>query len=316
MTMATAPRFSSDVAFSPSVKTVQSRKGSRRSYSRVEERGAWQTTITPDVAGFIARQTSVFLATANAEGQPYVQHRGGPPGFLHVLDDMTIGFVDFTGNRQYITQGKLTDNPKAQLFLIDYTQRQRIKIWGEARIVEDDSELIDKLMPEDYKARPEQVILFTVTAWDANCPQHIPQRFDAADLVAALAERDKRIADLEAEIARLRADTVAETTDVEPGRPHTARSRDERSRASRGSSKERSPAGRHEESDDCIVPRKPRTKPSDIGGGDGGGKAAGRGKGTLRRMSRTQSRHWHVTAVTCPRIGAAWVPNTPKADHV
>jgi predicted pyridoxine 5'-phosphate oxidase superfamily flavin-nucleotide-binding protein len=182
----------------------------------VEERGAWQTTITPDVAGFIARQTSVFLATANAEGQPYVQHRGGPPGFLHVLDDMTIGFVDFTGNRQYITQGNLTDNPKAQLFLIDYTQRQRIKIWGEARIVEDDSELIDKLMPEDYKARPEQVILFTVTAWDANCPQHIPQRFEAADVAAALAERDQRIADLEAEVALLRSDIVPETAEADP----------------------------------------------------------------------------------------------------
>ncbi|QLH38776.1 MAG: pyridoxamine 5'-phosphate oxidase family protein [Defluviicoccus sp.] len=208
--MDTGHAFSSDVAFSPSVKAVQTRKGSRRSYSRMEERGSWQTTITPELAGFIARQTSVFLATANAEAQPYVQHRGGPPGFLRVLDDKTIGFVDFTGNRQYITQGNLNENPKAQLFLIDYAQRRRIKIWGEARIVEGNSELIDALMPEGYTARPEQVIVFTVAAWDANCPQHIPQRFDAADVAAALAERDKRIADLEAEIAQLRADNLAE----------------------------------------------------------------------------------------------------------
>lgn len=208
--MDTGQTFSSDIAFSPSVKAVQTRKGSRRSYSRMEERGSWQTTITPELAGFIKRQTSVFLATANAEAQPYVQHRGGPPGFLRVLDDKTIGFVDFTGNRQYITQGNLNENPKAQLFLIDYAQRRRIKIWGEARIVEGDSELIDDLMSEGYTARPEQVIVFTVAAWDTNCPQHIPQRFDAVDVAAALAERDKRIADLEAEIAQLRADTLDE----------------------------------------------------------------------------------------------------------
>jgi len=196
---------SSDVAFTPSVKAVQARKGSRRTYGRMEEKGAWETHITPDLALFIAAQTSVFLATANAEGQPYIQHRGGPPGFLKVLDDKTIGFVDFSGNRQYITQGNLADNPKVHLFLIDYAQRQRIKIWGEARVVEGDAELIAKLMPEGYRARPEQVILFTVSAWNANCSQHIPQRFDAADVAAALAKREQRIAALEAEIAQLRA---------------------------------------------------------------------------------------------------------------
>jgi len=196
---------SSDVAFTPSVKAVQARKGSRRTCGRMEEKGSWETHITPDLALFIAAQTSVFLATANAEGQPYIQHRGGPPGFLKVLDDKTIGFVDFSGNRQYITQGNLADNPKVHLFLIDYAQRQRIKIWGEARVVEGDAELIAKLMPEGYRARPEQVILFTVSAWNANCSQHIPQRFDAADVAAALAKREQRIAALEAEIAQLRA---------------------------------------------------------------------------------------------------------------
>ena len=195
---------SSDVAFTATVKAIQARKGSRRSYAQMEEKGGWTTVITPELADFTAAQTSVFLATANAEGQPYIQHRGGPPGFLRVLDDKTIGFVDFAGKRQYITQGNLADNPKAYLFLIDYAHRRRIKIWGTARVVEGDVELMKKLMPEGYRARPEQVIFFTVSAWSANCPQHIPQRFDAADVAAALANRDRRIAALEAEIRSLR----------------------------------------------------------------------------------------------------------------
>jgi len=197
-------RYPSDVAFTPSVKALQARKGSRRAYGQMEERGSWKARITPDLAEFIAAQTSIFIATANAEGQPYIQHRGGPPGFLHVLDDHTVGFSDFVGNRQYITQGNLADNPKAHLFLIDYARRQRVKIWGEARVVEGDAELMAALMPEGYKARAEQAILFTVTAWDANCPRHILQRFDAADVAAALAERDQRIEALEAELYRLR----------------------------------------------------------------------------------------------------------------
>ncbi len=209
--MDATPSYASDVAFTPSVKAVQARKGSRRSYGRMEERGSWQTRITPDLAAFIAAQTSVFLATANAEGQPYIQHRGGPAGFLRVLEDRTIGFVDFAGNRQYITQGNLVDNPKAYLFLIDYAQRRRIKIWGEARVVEGDAELMARLMPDGYAARPEQVILFTVSAWDSNCPQHIPQRFEAADVAAALDRRDKRIAELEAEIKLLRGAAAAIT---------------------------------------------------------------------------------------------------------
>ena len=197
--------YASDVAFTPSVKAVQSRKGSRRAYEHMEQGGSWETAITPDLASFITVQTSVFLATANAEGQPYIQHRGGPPGFLRVIDEETIAFADFAGNRQYITQGNLADNPRAYLFLIDYAHRRRVKIWGEARVVEGDVELMANLMPEGYKARPEQVILFTVSAWDTNCPQHIPQRFDAADVAAAIADRDKRIAALESEIKQLRA---------------------------------------------------------------------------------------------------------------
>ncbi|MFD2261714.1 pyridoxamine 5'-phosphate oxidase family protein [Lacibacterium aquatile] len=201
--------FSSDVAFTPVVKDIQTRKGSRATYARQEASGGWRTQITPDLAGFIEAQISVFLATANADGQPYIQHRGGPPGFLRVLDEHTIGFADFSGNRQYITQGNLSENPKAHLFLIDYVNRRRIKIWGEVRVVEGDDVLLADLMPEGYRARPEQVLLFTVTAWDVNCPQHIPQRFEAADVAAALEEREQRIAELEAEVARLKAGSAS-----------------------------------------------------------------------------------------------------------
>lgn len=202
--MTKARKIASDVAFTPSVKAIQSRKGSRSAYARMESGAGWATTITIDLATFISRQTSVFLATADSTGQPYIQHRGGPPGFLHVLDENTIAFADFRGNQQFISAGNLAENAKAHLFLIDYSTRQRIKIWGKARVVEDDVALIARLMPPNYKARSDQAILFHVDTWDANCPQHIPQRFEAADVARSLAERDQRIVELEAEIARLR----------------------------------------------------------------------------------------------------------------
>jgi predicted pyridoxine 5'-phosphate oxidase superfamily flavin-nucleotide-binding protein len=200
-----ALQYASDIAFTPTVKALQSRKGSRRAYARMEEAGSWQTTITPELEAFIAEQRSVFLATANAEGQPYIQHRGGPPDFLRVLDHHTLGFVDFAGNRQFISSGNLAENPKAHLFLIDYRQRKRVKIWGETRVVEATTELLARLMPEGYKAKPEQVMLFTVSAWDANCPQHIPPRFEAEDVLTALREKELRIATLEAEVSTLRS---------------------------------------------------------------------------------------------------------------
>jgi uncharacterized protein len=199
-----ARSYASDVAFSPSVKAIQARKGSRASYHKQEERG-WRTEITADLAEFIAAQTSFMLATASADGQPYIQHRGGPAGFLRVLDNRTLAFADFAGNRQYITQGNLAENAKAYIFIIDYLNRRRIKLWGTARVVENDPELLAKLMPEGYSARGEQVIVFTVSVWDTNCPQHIPQKLDLADVVQVIAERDKRIAELEAEVARLTA---------------------------------------------------------------------------------------------------------------
>jgi predicted pyridoxine 5'-phosphate oxidase superfamily flavin-nucleotide-binding protein len=201
--------YPSDVAFSPAVKAIQTRKGSRDSYAEVERGRGWQSEIDGNLAAFLATRTSFYLATASADGQPYIQHRGGPAGFIHVLDKSTLAFADFSGNRQFITQGNLSENPKAHIFLMDYTYRQRVKIWGEAKIVEDDAALLASLMPHGYRARPEQVILFRVIAWDTNCKQHIPQKFDAADVKVAIESRDARIAELEAEIAALKGAPVA-----------------------------------------------------------------------------------------------------------
>jgi uncharacterized protein len=194
--------YPSDIAFTPTVKAIQQRKGSRHGYARMEQNGGWETRITPELREFIAAQTSIYLATANAEGQPYIQHRGGPAGFLRVLDDHTLAFVDYAGNKQYISSGNLSDNPKAHLFLMDYAQRQRIKIWGEAQVFEANATLLDQLMSKDYRAKPEQVIVFTVSTWDANCPQHIPVRMEASDIQQVLDQRDARIRELEAQLAQ------------------------------------------------------------------------------------------------------------------
>jgi uncharacterized protein len=196
---------SSDVAFTSAVKAVQERRGSRDGYRRMEESGGWHTTITPKLAAFIAQRDSAYLGTASAAGQPYIQHRGGPKGFIRMLDGKALAFADYAGNRQYITTGNLAENDRAFLFLMDYVHRQRVKIWGRARVVENDPELLKHLMPEAYKARPEQAIVFTVEAWDVNCPQHITRRIDAADVAASTEELQRRIEELEAENRRLRA---------------------------------------------------------------------------------------------------------------
>ena len=193
--------YSSDVAFTPAVKAIQTRKGSRDGYASQEARGGWRTEIDEDLAARLANTNSFYLATATADGQPYIQHRGGPKGFVKILDKSTIAFADYSGNRQYITQGNLSENPHAYIFVMDYAHRRRVKIWGEARVVEDDPALTEALMPKGYRARPEQVIVFRITAWDTNCPQHIPQKFDASDVATALAARDQRIAELEARLA-------------------------------------------------------------------------------------------------------------------
>ena len=196
--------FISDVAFTPAVKQIQARKGSRETYARAESKGMMQRDITEDLVQFIFRQRSVFLASVSSDGAPYIQHRGGPPGFIRILGPTTLGFADLKGNRQYISQGNFSENPKAHLFLIDYMHRRRVKFWGNVKVIEDDPGLMAQLMPENYKGHPEQVIIFEISAWDINCPQHIPQRFEAEDVERALNERDDRISELEAEIAALK----------------------------------------------------------------------------------------------------------------
>ncbi len=196
---------SSDIAFTATVKALQTVRGSRASYAKMEERGGFRTAITADLAEFLTGIDTAYLATANAAGQPYAQHRGGPKGFIRLVDEATLGFADYTGNRQYITTGNLADNDQAFLFLMDYAIRRRIKLWGRARVVADDQALIDRLMPEGYNARPEQVILFEVLAWDINCPQHIPQKLDAHDVASAIGRLEGRITALESENATLRA---------------------------------------------------------------------------------------------------------------
>jgi predicted pyridoxine 5'-phosphate oxidase superfamily flavin-nucleotide-binding protein len=193
--------YSSDVAFTPAVKEIQSRKGSRMAYAHVEDRGGWRTEIDEDLAAFLAEANSFYFATASAEGQPYIQHRGGPKGFIRILDKNTLAFADYKGNQQFITQGNLSENPKAYIFVMDYARRRRVKLWGEAKIIEDDPALVQSLMPTGYRARPEQAILFHIEAWDTNCPQHIP---------AALASRDARITELQAELAALKGQPAPE----------------------------------------------------------------------------------------------------------
>lgn len=195
----------SNVMFSPTVKSWQEEKGSRMAYARMEEKGGFRNTITPDLLAFLAERDSFFLGTASPDGQPYIQHRGGKPGFLKVLDDKTLGFADFRGNKQYISAGNLEDNPKAYIFLMDYANRRRIKIWGEAKVIEDDPALLKKLEDPDYKGVIERAIVFTITAWDINCPQHIPRKLSEEDVEELLAPLQSRISELEKEIENLQA---------------------------------------------------------------------------------------------------------------
>ena len=200
---------SSDVAFSPAVKAAQERRGSRAAFARMEARGGFRTSLTSDVIAMLAGVDTAYLATANAAGQPYAQHRGGPPGFIRVLGPDLIGFADYAGNRQYVTTGNLAENDRAFLFLMDYAQARRIKLWGRARM-SDDPEMIGRLMPENYAARPEQALLFDVAAWDINCSQHIPRKIDLAQAAAIIADRDARISGLQADLDTLRGTVAAQ----------------------------------------------------------------------------------------------------------
>jgi predicted pyridoxine 5'-phosphate oxidase superfamily flavin-nucleotide-binding protein len=193
--------YTSDIAFTDAVKSVQERLGSRKNYHRMEEGGGWQSTITPDLAAYLGDRDSVYLATASADGQPYIQHRGGAKGFLKVIDDKTLGFADFAGNRQYVSMGNLSENNKATLFIMDYVSRSRIKIWGTARFEENDTDLINSLRDEEYKGRVERAFIFEVEAWDANCPQHIKPRFTEEQVVDVVNPLLDKIEKLEAQLA-------------------------------------------------------------------------------------------------------------------
>lgn len=192
----------SDIAFTPTVKTVQERKGSRENYAKMEQKGGWKDVVTEDLAQFIGARDSFYLGTASDDGQPYIQHRGGEPGFLKVVDEHTLAFADFKGNRQYLSTGNLLDNNKAYIFLMDYPNRRRIKIWGTAKVIDDDPALIEQLTDTDYSGKPEQAIVFTIKAWDVNCPQHITRRYSEAEVAEITAPLTDRIAELEKKLSR------------------------------------------------------------------------------------------------------------------
>jgi hypothetical protein len=195
----------SDVAFTPTVKAIQTEKGSRYQYAEMEEAAGWETAVTPQLAKFISGLDMFYLGTANAAGQPYIQYRGGAPGFLKVIDEHTLGFADFDGNRQYITLGNLSENPKAFIFLIDYVRSRRVKLWGTAKVVENDEALLAQLADPVYRAgKPERAIVFTLTAWDMNCPQHIHKRVPLAQVAPVIDKLEARVRELEAELASVR----------------------------------------------------------------------------------------------------------------
>lgn len=204
----------SDIAFTPAVKAQQTRLGSRGAYVRMDEKGGWSDTVTEDLAQFIGARDSFYLATTSASGQPYVQHRGGPKGFLKVVDERTLAFADFGGNRQYISAGNLSENDRAFIFLMDYANRQRIKIWGRARVIEDDAPLLARLAGPSYKGKPERAIEFRIEAWDVNCPQHITRRFTEEEMDPEIQRLRRRITELEAQVSTLRRH--APTTSLQP----------------------------------------------------------------------------------------------------
>lgn len=198
------PVYVSDVAFTPSVKAEQEKRGSRNGYARMEQGKGWRSTVNEDLAAFLAEQDSFYLASANADGQPYIQHRGGPPGFFKVLDENQLAFADFAGNKQYISVGNFADNPKACIFLMDYRNKRRIKMWGDMQVIEDDPELMAKLVDTDYSAAPERAFVFTIKAWDTNCPQHITQRWSEDEVTPLIDAMRQRILELEEEVSSLK----------------------------------------------------------------------------------------------------------------
>jgi len=194
----------SDIAFTPAVRALQAANGSRTSYARMEKSQGWSTEVTHDLASFLAELDMFYLGTANYVGQPYIQYRGGPKGFLKVLDSRTLAFADFDGNRQFISTGNLSENPRVFVFLMDYANQRRVKVYGTARVVTDDPELLGRLHDESYDARPERAIVIKLEAWDANCPQHIHPHLLESEVAPMVESLQKRIATLEAELAVMR----------------------------------------------------------------------------------------------------------------
>ncbi len=224
----------SSIAYTPAVKSAQERLGSRRVYAKMEARGEerpWQDLVTPELAEFVAQRDSLYLGTASADGQPYVQHRGGPKGFIKVLDDRTLAFADFPGNSQYISIGNLSENDKAYMFLMDYPNRHRIKIWGTAEFVEDDPNLLRQVTDPGYSASPERVVRFHVKAWSPNCNLHIVQRFTIEEMTPFIDKYRECVAELQAINSSLRnqlieaglrpvvSDASIEAPDVSATRP-------------------------------------------------------------------------------------------------
>ena len=189
-----------DVMFSPAVKAEQARLGSREMF----EGHAFKSEITDDLRQFLGVIDTFFLATASADGRPYIQHRGGPPGFLKTIGTHTLAFADFAGNRQYITLGHLKENDRAHIFILHFATQQRVKLWGRARVIENDPELMERLVDPAYKARPQRAIVFTLEAWDVNCTQHIVPRYSEAEIAPGINKLVARIKELEEEVERLK----------------------------------------------------------------------------------------------------------------
>lgn len=198
------PHHFAEIAFTPTVKKVQEEAGSRSSYARMEGvPDAVNRRLTEAEAGFIAARNSLYMATVGETGWPYIQHRGGPTGFVRVLDERRIGFADFRGNRQYVSVGNLMTDDRVSLFFMDYPNRTRLKLFGRARIIGlDDRAVLSRLEMPDYRARIERGLVIEVEGFDWNCPQHISKRFTLEEMQQVTAPLIERIAELEAELAR------------------------------------------------------------------------------------------------------------------
>lgn len=196
-------KYPSDIVFTPAVKKMQEKYASRASYARMEQFGGWNTKITSGLKEFLSTIDSFYLGTVNNEGQPYIQHRGGSKGFLKAMDEETLAFADFSGNKQYISIGNLSENNKATIFLMHYVSQTRIKIWGTAE-VSDDAKTLDLVYDNTYHAKIERAIVFKVKAWDMNCKQHIKQRFTAEEIKKITSPLESKIKALESTIQQLK----------------------------------------------------------------------------------------------------------------